>query len=229
MKEVLRVTGAFILMLPTVAGAIGGFLMLYGSIEAPWGMVSGALVGGLLIVASYFVFITAYRKGSIEVMTAVHATSELDHLPPTASSDIQTFEAANWATQWQQNALKLKGGALEIFGDEMGPNISFDRLRWVVFDAEKHQLLLLDTSGWALAIYHPKQLWYTDTYLKVMKANKVEIMRYDGPVTAPDLFAPRLTYTYQKGKIRTVNAFPEIGHHFSTSRSAPSVLLLGSF
>ncbi|MFT6842365.1 MAG: hypothetical protein ACJASR_001132 [Psychroserpens sp.] len=173
MKIFRTIVAFFQAFLPLIGFSIVSAL-IYSDLPAPYNILISVTLFTLGIYVSRSIFNMMMRRGVLAVMSADNATFDLDELEPTEGDGVLKLTPEELLNSFLKNEIELGECTISIYGDWEGRKLNVKhKLTSVEFHSIKNTLTLLFSDNCLLKIRNPKLIFYTSSYLKIVKATEI--------------------------------------------------------
>jgi len=148
--------------------------VIYSDLPTPYNILVSITLFILGIYVSLSIFNMMMRRGVISVMSADNATFDLDELEPTEGDGVLKLTPEELRNNFLENKIELGECTVSIYGDWEGRQLNIKhKLNSVEFNSEKNTLTLSFSDNCLLKIRNPRLIFYTSSYLKIIKATEI--------------------------------------------------------
>lgn len=214
-------------ILKFISGVALGFSPIFGgsilaiAIYASFPNMIGILCACTFLIgacwAGYKIFQQVQIQGPIEVLTAVHASRDLDNLEPTTNDNYKRRQPEKLVQLVKAGKHLFKGGAIRIYGDWFGEPYKSKHIIETMDYNEANSILSLNfQKGERLEVKNPRHIFEDAGYLKILDADEVTLE-----------VKPTYFLKYQK-KEKKINTFTNVNWYqprFNVSIIQPSLMI----
>ncbi len=156
-----------------ILSAIGA--LAYFTFEGITGILVGLLFIFIACFSGFYVFKTVMQVGVIKFMSTNASSPDLDNLKVTPSDGYQIIEIEKFVESFDKEPTDFYGGNVKIWGDWQGRDLEkINEISAVEYEKESSVLSLNFKNGNKLLITKPNLIIAGKTYLKIVKAEKIE-------------------------------------------------------
>lgn len=224
MRQIFNLISAAILSLSPLAG--GAILALVTYNHMP--KFTGFIIIGLIVILSFWMGYAIFRRvmlvGPIEVLTASGASPEADHPVPTGKNDFASLTAAEYVEKFDKQEHFCKGGSIRIFNDWLRIPRKELEIKRATYRPEPDLLILRFSGGVELRITAAKRIFEATTYLKIIKAGKIEL-RIPASEVEKAQEEVVIEYDWTPGKIHTKANSTRHPQAFDVSLGDPALMI----
>lgn len=153
-------------------GIIG--FVFYEELTTPYNIVVATMAVVIGFLGSRFIFHMIKRRGLISTMTGDNASYELDDLDPTEGRGVLKLDLVEFYQLYLGNSIKFGQGKVSIWGDHHGKLLEeYHLIEDVQLDELRQIIVLKFNTQCTLTIVAPQHIFYTNTYLKIIKAKEI--------------------------------------------------------
>jgi hypothetical protein len=223
MRQFINILSGFFLGLTPLLGAALLSLAIYAAFRNTTALVIMALLGVVAVWIGLQIFKGVQRRGPIHFMAAVHASPDLDHLELTAHSLTKKRSPETLVELINSQRNLCPGGSMCLFGDWFGePHKRKLPLQSAAFSAEHKLLTLHFAAGEVVEIQNPRGLFESDTFLKILKADRV---RLSWPANNHPAETHVTAYHWSPKRIKVESTVKDARHTFHVSLGEPALML----
>ncbi len=153
-------------------GIIG--FVFYEELTIPYNIVVATMIVIIGFLGSRFIFHMIKRRGLISTMTGGNASYELDDLDPTEGIGVFKLNLVEFHQLYLDNSFKFGQGKVSIWGDHNGKLLEeYHLIEDVQLDELRQIMVLKFNTQCTLTIVAPRHIFYSKTYLKILKAQEI--------------------------------------------------------
>lgn len=156
-----------------ILSAIGA--LAYFTFEGFTGILVGLLFITLACLSGFYVFKTVIQVGVIKFMSTNASSPDLDNLKAIPSDSYQSMKIEKLVESFKQEPADFNGGNVKIWGDWQGRDLEkINEINAIEYEEEGNILTISFKNGNKLLITNPDLIIAGKTYLKIIKAEKIE-------------------------------------------------------
>ncbi|MFT7591243.1 MAG: hypothetical protein ACI9UJ_001166 [bacterium] len=222
MKKILEKVGAIFLSTVSFFGISLFGLLIYFTMNSTLGLIITIVIGLLALYTAWSIFKVINDRGILEFFTASRATPSLDNLKGSINSDFKKWDKAAYVDNFNQNRSVFKGGNIQIWGDWKERDLEEDN-RIDAVEITNDKLVFTFINGNKLLISNPKNIIESNTYLKILSADKV---RWEWSSKENKQFN-YYKYEFLNNKIHTSTDSQWSESYFDVLKGKPAIAILG--
>lgn len=156
-----------------ILSAIG--VLAYFTFEGVVGVLVGLLFVFIACFSGFYVFKTIMQTGVLKFMATNYSSPDLDNLQATPSDSYQIMETEKLVKLFEKGPTDFHGGNVKIWGDWQGRDLEeINEISEMKYEGERSILHICFKNGNRLLITKPELIIAGKTYLKIVKAEKIE-------------------------------------------------------
>lgn len=187
------------------------------------GIVPTMVIGLFALFVGYQIYNTVRRRGVADFVNALKASPDMDNLDPSDDSMVRKVSVKEFVDFVNEGNNFFKGRNIRIWGDWNGRKLeNIHQLKRAKYKDGERLLEIAFRDKSQVYIWNPQRIIETDTYLKILKADKV---RWEWKsINQKSVFY--YDYRVENGKIKTGTNSDWKGDEMDTLLGEPAIFML---